>query len=278
MSSSIVPGLVFVSEREPGSWIDCGPCSAAMVAHYTDPHVAASLATAHRIRSAIPKPHSGGTTPAELIRGLDRAYPAIAGRTSSHSRDQVPDLLRRGYAVAVCLTASRLPTRLRRWQPSFAGGHTVAMAGVNSSGRFGWFDPLATAGWSGEWVSWSDVDQAIWTQSGAILAAPKAAAPHPAPAPAPSSGTHLRYGGVAEGRGHYVVQLDDCRVRDRPSTSARVVRQLDRGQTFAVGQTTRTGSSVDGSRVWRGTADGTRWIHDSLVRSHGHTTGREDVR
>lgn len=279
MSTSIVPGLVFVSEREAGHWIDCGPCSAAMLAHYTDPSIPATLATAHRIRSAIPKPHSGGVTPAELVRGLDKAYPAIAGRTSSHDRGDVPGLLRSGHAVAVCLTYAQLPSRLRRWQPSFTGGHTVAMAGVNSSGRFGWFDPLGTAGWSGEWVSWADVDQAIWTQRGAILAVTRAPVTVRPPAPPPpSSGTHLRYGGVADGRGHYVVQADNVNVRDRPSTSARVVRQLDRGQTMAVGQTTRTGSSVDGSRVWRGTADGTRWVHDSLVRASGHTRGTETVR
>jgi hypothetical protein len=35
---------------------------------------------------------------------------------------------------------------------------------------------------------------------------------------------------------------------------------------------------VNGSRRWRGTADGRKWVHDSLVRAHGHSTGRETVR
>jgi hypothetical protein len=276
---SIVPGLVFVSEREAGPWIDCGPCSAAMVAHYADPKIAASLATAHAIRGAVPLPHSGGLTPAQLIRGLDRAFVGIAGRTTSHSRGEVPGLVRAGYAVVLSLTYGELPTRLRRWQPSFAGGHSVCLAGVNSSGRFGWFDPLATSGWSGEWVSWTDVMPAVWSQAGAILAAPRAPVQPPAPAPAARPpAEELRYGGTSSGRGRYAVRADGTRVRDRPSTAGRIVRELRQGDTFAVGQTTRTGSSVDGSRVWRGTRDGTRWVHDSLVRSLGHTTGTEDVR
>jgi hypothetical protein len=279
VSTSIVPGLVFVSERESGPWIDCGPCSAAMVAHYTDPSIPASLATAHKIRAAIPRPHSGGTNAPDVLRGLDKAFPSIAGRTTSRRRDDVPELLRAGYAVSVSLTASELPSRLRRWQPSFGGGHSCAMAGYRSSdGRFGWFDPLGTAGWSGEWVRWEDVRAAIWTSAGYVIAAPRAAAPPRPTPPPPSSGVTLRYGGTATGRGQYVVRLDDCRLRDRPSTSAHVIRQYDSGTTFAVAQTTRTGSSVDGSRVWRGSADGRKWMHDSLLREHGHTTGREDIR
>jgi hypothetical protein len=276
--TSIVRGLAFVSERESGSWIDCGPCSAAMLAHYVDPTIAATLGTTHAIRAAVPLAHRGGLTPAQLLRGLDSAFPRIAGRTIAHSSRDVPELLRSGHAVAVSCTYGRLPSRLRRWQPSFAGGHTVAMAGYRSSdGRFGWFDPLGTPEWSGEWVTWADVSGALWTDG--VIAVPRAPAPPPPPPPPPpSSGVELRYGGTAAGRGRYIVRADGTRLRDRPSSSARILRELDAGSSIAVAQTTRTGSSIDGSRVWRGTADGRRWVHDSLLRPNGHTTGRENVR
>jgi hypothetical protein len=279
---TIVPGLVFVSERESGPWIDCATSSGAMLAHYADPAVPATLATAHAIRAAVPLPHSGGLTPSQLARGLAREFPHLAPTGKRAERADVPDLLRAGYAVAVPLTYGELPERLRRWQPRFTGGHSVTLAGVNTAGRFGWFDPLGTAGWSGEWVTWADVERAIWTQRGAIIAAPKAA-PHqlmlPEPGVAtPPEGTALRYGGTSSNRGRYIVKADGSRVRERPSTAARVLRELRRGDTFACGQTTRTGSPVDGSRVWHGTRDGTRWIHASLVTASGHTTGREDIR
>jgi hypothetical protein len=273
--TSIVNGVVFASERESGHWIDCSTCSAAMAAHWHDPSVAATLATAHAIRSAVPLPHSGGLTPAQVKTGLQKALHVTA---DSISKADIPTRLAHNYGIIVPLNAGSLPAHLRRWQPSFAGGHSVFMCGRNSAGKFGWFDPLAPAGYSGEWVNWSDVDQAIWS-SGA-LCLPKYVAPaRPAPAPAPAQPTNtLRYGGKSEGRGQYVVSADGVRIREKPYTNARIVKTVNHGTTFRCGQTTDTGTSVNGSRRWRGTADGRKWVHDSLVRAHGHSTGRETVR
>lgn len=265
---SIVSGLTFVSERESGPWIDCAPCSGVMAAHYGKTSVPATLAAAHKVRSAAGRPHSGGMTASQVRAGLREAYGVSA---TVIERSEVPTYLARGYAVVVALTYSRLPSHLRRWQPSFTGGHSVCLAGRRSDGKVGWFDPLGTSSWDGEWVAWADVDQAVWTEAGACYAIKKAEAP-PAP-PAPT----LRYGGKAMS-GRRRVTKNDCRIRERPSTSARILREVDAGATFAARQYTDTGTSVGGDRRWYGTLDGKKWIHRSLVASDGAIRGNETVR
>jgi hypothetical protein len=271
--TTIVRGVDFASERESGHWIDCSTCSAAMAAHWHDPSVHATLATAHAIRSAVPLPHSGGLTPAQLKTGLQRA---LRITPISINRQDIPKFVASGHAIMVPHDYGKLTTHLRRWQPRFTGGHSAMICGRASNGKFGWFDPLAPSNWGGEWVNWADVEPAIWT--GGPMALPKAAAV-PTPArPAPDTDTHLRYGGRASGRGQFVVISDGTRIRERPATNARIVRTLRRGDTFACGQTTDTGTNVGGSTRWRGTKNGALWVHDSLVRGHGHTTGNETVR
>lgn len=268
MTASIVKGVDFCSERESGPWIECSTCSAAMAAHWHKPSVDATLATAHRIRSAAEKPHSGGLTPAEVKEGL---HDALGLNAAYVAKSDIPAKVRAGYAVIVPLNAGSLPSHLRRWQPNFAGGHSICLVGVSSSGKFGWFDPLAPAGYSGEWVNWSDIDQAVWS-SGA-LALPKYVAPPAPPAPAPT----LKYGGKAMS-GRKKVTKNDVRIREKPTTSARILRQVDSGATFAARQYTDTGTSVSGSRRWYGTRDGNKWVHSSLVRSDGSIRNNETVR
>jgi hypothetical protein len=236
-----------------------------MAGHYAKPSIPATLAAAHSIRAAAGLPHSGGTRPEHLDTGLQRAYgvnPASCPKGDIPARAAT-------HALIVPLNAGSLPSHLRRWQPSFAGGHTVCIAGVRE-GKLGWFDPLAPGGYSGEWVRWSDIDQAVWSSGTLML--PKA------PPPPPSSSVTLRYGGTATHRGRYRVKLDRCRIRSKPDTDADIVRMVDRGATFACAQTTETGTRVDGSRRWYGTADGRKWIHSSLVEAAGHSTGSETVR
>jgi hypothetical protein len=263
--------VVFASERESGHWIDCSTCSAAMAAHWHDPSVHATLSTAHAIRSAVPLPHSGGLTPAQVKTGLQKALRVTADYIS---KGDIPNRLAHNYGIIVPLTAGSLPSHLRRWQPSFAGGHTVFMCGRNSSGKFGWFDPLAPSGYSGEWVNWSDVDQAIWTSG--VLVLPKYVAPaRPAPPPVPAA--TLKYGGKAMS-GRKKIKLNDVRVRSKPYTNASIIHTYDIGATFAARQYTDSGTSVSGSRRWYGTRDGNKWVHSSLVASDGSIRNNETVR
>lgn len=163
-----LPPLRFVSEREAGSWICCGPCAAVMVAGWHDPGSPATLAAAHELRKAIPDDHAGGLSVAQLATGSEawtggdwRAYRAV----------DVLGLLGRGHAVVLGLDYGELPAELRRWSPSFDGGHYGTLAG-RKAGPFGelvgWWDPLAPAGWSGEWVRWSILMDAAWS-GGSVL-------------------------------------------------------------------------------------------------------------
>jgi hypothetical protein len=269
--TTILPGLTLVSERESGRWIDCAPCSAVMAAHAAKASVPATLSAAHRVRSAAGLPHSGGMTAAQVDAGLRLAYGVDLVPVA---KADIPAKIAAGYAVVAVLTYGSLPSNLRRWQPSFTGGHSVCLAGTKD-GKIGWFDPLAPAGYSGEWTPYSAVDQALWSSGHLMVKRASGAVVAP---PAPSTGPTLRYGGKAEGRGHYIVTANGTRVRERPSTSARIVKTVAAGTTLQVGQTTDTGTAVGGSRRWRGTMDGRKWVHDSLVRPSGHSTGREDIR
>lgn len=58
----------------------------------------------------------------------------------------------KGTALSIAGSNARLPTALRRWDPSFAGAHAVCV--VPLGGDFvTWYDPLATPGYAGERVS-----------------------------------------------------------------------------------------------------------------------------
>lgn len=171
MSVSI-EGFVHVSERESGPWICCAPCSGAMVAHYVV-GTPASLTFAHRIRSSIGLPHAGGLKPSELRAGVKAATGGLLElEVIPVTRDAIAEQLRAGWAIAVALTAGKLPTRLRRWSPAFAGGHMAVLAGISAAGEsWGWWDPLAPAGWAGEWIAPGDVMPALWTEAGSAAGA-----------------------------------------------------------------------------------------------------------
>lgn len=91
----------------------------------------------------------------------------------------------------------------------------------------------------------------------------------PPPKPTKPSDVRYRYGGEPRFRGDYVVQSDVglARVRVAPSVGSVVARTVRGGRPlpFHVAQTTWDGSRVDGSTMWHGSADGTLWVHHSLV-------------
>lgn len=165
-----LPGFRFVSEREPGTWFCCANCSGAMLGHYSvlSP---ATLAEAHAIKSAAGVIHDDGMTPAELRAGLASRL-GLRAQLVATSRDAIEAKLLAGWALAVPLTYSKLPTHLRRWLPGFGGGHTGVLAGVRGS-RWGWFDPGAPPGWGGEYIEPAAILGAAW--SAGIMGAESAA-------------------------------------------------------------------------------------------------------
>jgi hypothetical protein len=157
-------GFRHVTEREPGPWICCAPCSAAMVAAYAGA-APATLATAHTIRSRAGYPHTGGCDPTRIRQGMGHAF-GLNTVTAKRERAAIDELLGQDYAIAIALTYGLLPGELRRWSPRFIGGHMAVLAGRHPTGAWGWYDPLAPQGWGGEWVSPPAIIRAMWSVGG----------------------------------------------------------------------------------------------------------------
>lgn len=159
----IVAGMTFVCERESGAWIDCVPCSGAMIAGWAEREPSPHLNDAHRIREGAGLPHSGGMTDYQLAQGLEEVY-STAGSTIAATKAAILEALDDGRGVTWFHTYGRLPSDLRRWSPSFTGGHCAAIVGRKSptSELVGWWDPLATEGWTGEWVDLDVLLAADW--------------------------------------------------------------------------------------------------------------------
>lgn len=153
-------GFRHVTEREPGPWICCAPCSGAMVTAWLGASPA-TLEAAHLIRTKAGKRHVGGMSPDELASGVLRAY-GIELEAVPRDGRAISERLRAGWAIAVPMTYGRLPTHLRRWSPTFTGGHMGVLAGIDDTGHWGWWDPVAPAGWRGEYVLQAPIMGALW--------------------------------------------------------------------------------------------------------------------
>jgi hypothetical protein len=113
-----------------------------------------------------------------------------------------------------------------------------------------------------------------WPVAYAIIAPP----PVGQPAAPSTPGVTYRYGGMATKRGSYVVR-DGVNVRTSPYIRGDNVAQVTSGPTtFACAQTTYSGTNVGGSTTWYGTRAGNRWVHESLAKLKGHTTGKEEIK
>ena len=145
-----VPGLAVTSEREPGSWIDCVPCSGVVVAENGGLEKSPALDDAHRIRSGAGLPHSGGMTTGDLVDGVRAAYGVGLTRVP-RNKEAIRDKLGAGWALAVFHVYGELPSHYRRWDTGFSGNHCATIAGRNGQ-QAGWYDPLATQGYAGEWI------------------------------------------------------------------------------------------------------------------------------
>lgn len=158
-------GHVHVSEREPGSWVDCEWTSGVMFSRAMfSKDINPTLVEAHHLRTAagaLP----GGATAKQLQRGIKERY--------SHDTKVVSGIptLALGEAAAIQGSMGAFPKghQLRRWDPAFAGTHCVFIAKTDSKSHYWWDDPLAPSGtgYNGQWVAASDVERFIKGMSGA---------------------------------------------------------------------------------------------------------------
>ena len=154
------------SEREVGhywpdgrydcpSWEDCAWNSTGMT---RDVATGGAQSPTHeqmeKVRSLVMGP-DGPTGSALLMAGIAQAWGWTPARTAYNATFEttwarVPV----GGAAALMGRLSALPSdsRLRRWQPSYAGGHAICAVKL-PDGRAWWDDPLAPSTYIGEFVS-----------------------------------------------------------------------------------------------------------------------------
>ena len=168
----------FVTEVEQGVLQDCLWASSAMlIDKWTN---GANTISRERLRTL-----SGDRRGGSNFKDVRAAFAKIGVRFrySPNGGDPMTwnDLLgrlSRGAGAVVLGDDHALPRWLGRWDPAFwrkKGGkdnHALYLDGYDRrSGRIFLMDPLAPAGWGGEWVPASAIRSFIWTRGGRVFAA-----------------------------------------------------------------------------------------------------------
>lgn len=175
-----LPGYrpAFVTEREAGKWEDCLWASAAML---VDKWTAGRLTTSKDRLRALSGDRTGGSTLSHVARALARI--GIEARTSPNGGDTVTwTVLKRRLAAgggAILLgDDGDLPRWFGRWDPAFwrktgeEDNHALYLDAYDRRrDRFWVMDPLAPAGWPGEWISGAALRRFAWAAPGGRLSA-----------------------------------------------------------------------------------------------------------
>jgi len=186
-------GPAFVSEIQPGKWLDCTWASAAML---VDKWTNGRVTPSREALRALSGDHAGGSTLVDIAR----AFRAIGMplRYSPDGGDPMtwPGLLDRlAYGAGAILLGSdtRLPRFYGRWDLRFWQGkgktdaHAVYVERFEPrTGRIWLMDPLAPSGWTGEWISAASLYRFAWKSGGLVSAATT-----PTALPAPFAGVRL---------------------------------------------------------------------------------------
>jgi hypothetical protein len=175
-----LPGYrpTFVTEREAGKWEDCLWASAAML---VDKWTAGRLVISKDRLRALSGDRTGGSTLAQVAHALDRI--GIHARTSPTGGDVTTwtELKRRlaaGGAAILLGDDGDLPRWFGRWDPAFwrktgsKDNHALYLDAYDPGrDRFWVMDPLAPAGWTGEWISGAALRRFAWATPGGGLSA-----------------------------------------------------------------------------------------------------------
>lgn len=173
-----LPGYrpTFVTEREAGKWEDCLWASAAML---VDKWTAGRLTISKDRLRGLSGDRAGGSTLAHVARALDRI--GIDARTSPSGGAIVTwtELKRRlaaGGGAILLGDDGDLPRWFGRWDPKFwrktgtKDNHALYLDGYDRrTDRFWVMDPLAPAGWSGEWIAGAALRRFAWATPGGGL-------------------------------------------------------------------------------------------------------------
>lgn len=175
-----LPGYrpTFVTEREAGKWEDCVWASAAML---VDKWTAGRLTISKDRLRGLSGDRAGGSTLAHVARAMDRI--GIDAWTSPNGGDVVTwtELKRRlaaGGGAILLGDDGDLPRWFGRWDPAFwrktgtKDNHALYVDAYDRRrDRFWIMDPLAPAGWTGEWIAGAALRRFAWSTRGGGLSA-----------------------------------------------------------------------------------------------------------
>jgi hypothetical protein len=168
----------FVTETDVRPWKDCLWASGAML---LDKWTNGDRAVTHQRLRQLSGDTSGGSGLADLADayahlGIDLTYSPDGGDRITWS-----SLLRKlanGAGAILLGDDSKLPRWYGRWDYKFWKGkarttnHAVYIERYDQKhGRVWLMDPLAPAGWGGEWISVWSLQRYAWTQGGLLFAA-----------------------------------------------------------------------------------------------------------
>jgi|GEM_PF-6766093 len=190
-----LPGYrpVFVTEREPGVWQDCAWAAASMLLDKWTNGVTTVDRTSLRALSGDLK---GGSNLGDIRRAFARL--GLDLRWSPSGGDVVTwpgliDRLSHGSGAILLGDYAALPGRYGRWDPSLqqatgsADDHAIYLDAYDArTKRILVMDPLAPAGWSGEWIPVAVLRAFAWHSGSALWTATT-----PAAADAPFEGVEL---------------------------------------------------------------------------------------
>ena len=164
------------TERRVGVWDQCTECAYLMVLEWAGQSFPLGAYTAAE-RDAFDAAHEpdfagGGATFPICDKGSDKRYGLTLRRIADGTRTGLTrELSTVGNALAIAGRLSHFPPGhfLRRWQPSFSGGHAIAVVN-DGQPKLLWLDPLAPDGHPGDRVSISDVLTFAWYPNDARVA------------------------------------------------------------------------------------------------------------
>ena len=190
-----LPGYrpTFVTERQPGPWVDCTWASASML---LDKWTNGSLMVSRQRLRVLAKDPTGGSSLADVRRAFAKL--GVTLKWSPQGGDRITwakliDRLRHGSGAILLGDYGKLPRHFARWDPTLwsrtgpLDDHAIYLDAYDpKTGRILVMDPLAPSGWGGEWIPASALKQFAWHSGSAVWAATT-----PAAAAEPFAGVQL---------------------------------------------------------------------------------------
>ena len=171
-----LPGYrpTFVTEREPGKWEDCTWSAASMLLDkWTNGATRVGREKLRKLSGDL----EGGSNLADVARAFDKLGFTLPWSPNGGASITWPELLERleqGGGAIIGGDYGDLPRHYGRWAPDTWAGelddHALYLDAYDPTrGRILVMDPLAPAGWAGEWIPAKAIKAFAWHGRGGAL-------------------------------------------------------------------------------------------------------------